>query len=466
MRTRAILLCLAALSAPCFGGSPANSATPEVHLSFDSVEGGTHFNYSITHPDLVRSAWIEVVDRPLVIAHKDVAVQPNGALTWDWNQGLINFFEQPEDNLVLSIWDPQGETLICDVNTVMTAHPGGVVSSTTVGGREKLVPDPRLGPSFVRVAPGSGAVTQDVIGADLSPLAKFQVEPTEGARCGNRSVHAQVLDLAHARITLAAECLQKPGILYVSTDGAKENSAVFHVASRESPVLGSVSPATLPEDLPQNKLTLVLNGRGFTESSTVYTGYFPDNPGNYMGDQLELATEYVSPTELRVTAHPDSDELTVSDKVSPREKLRIWVRGNEEKYELSEARDIALRPSAQNLKLEPIRVSDFRHALLRTVIVTSVSPFPIKLMDSHSPKELKVTIQGENFVPEDKVRFAFGNQADNDQEARTEYVSPTMLRAWLPRQLFRKHQLSYRLVVETTNGHRYTRQVDDKDDEQ
>jgi len=168
MRVPAITLCLATLA----GALPRRTSTCRCgargHLSFDSGDGGTHFNYSIIHPELVRSAWIEVVDRPLVLAHKPVAIQPYGQVTWDWNQGFINFFEQEEDNLVLSIWDPNGETITCDVNTVMTAHPGGVVSSTTVGARERLAPYPLLNPSFMRVSPGSDAVTLDVTGSDLS----------------------------------------------------------------------------------------------------------------------------------------------------------------------------------------------------------------------------------------------------------------------------------------------------------
>lgn len=82
-------------------------------------------------------------------------------------------------------------------------------------------------------------------------------------------------------------------------------------------------------------------------------------------------------------------------------------------------------------------------------------------MDERSPAELEVTIRGENFSPEDKVHFSFGSSADNDKEVRTKFVSPTMLRAWLPRQFWRKHAVYYRLVVETIDGKRYIRQVEE-----
>jgi hypothetical protein len=100
----------------------------------------------------------------------------------------------------------------------------------------------------------------------------------------------------------------------------------------------------------------------------------------------------------------------------------------------------------------------------KTAVVTSVSPFPIKLMNERSPSELAVTIHGENFVPADKVRFSFWGQTINDREAHSEYISATQLQAWIPRQLWRKHQVSYRLVMEAKSGQRYVQQVDETGD--
>ena len=141
------------------------------------------------------------------------------------------------------------------------------------------------------------------------------------------------------------------------------------------------------------------------------------------------------------------------------------MKGNEEKFELSEARDVTVRSPGEAATVFQISETDFRRWRPNTAVVTSVSPFPIKLMNEHSPEELKVTIHGENLLAEDKVRFSFGGEVTNDKEVRMEYVSPTMLQAWLPRQLWRKHQIRYRFVVETAAGRRYTRQLDEKDDQ-
>src|SRR4029077_12017068 len=134
--------------------------------------------------------------------------------------------------------------------------------------------------------------------------------------------------------------------------------------------------------------------------------------------QLWLETEYVSSTELR--AHVDGTqpkEDTVAQ--TPGENLRLWVTGNEDKFELSRPIDVRLRPSGKALPEGRLLEADFRRWKPKTAVVTSVSPFPVQLMDEHSPKELQVTIRGENFSAEDKVHFSFGNNANNDKEVRT-----------------------------------------------
>ena len=90
----------------------------------------------------------------------------------------------------------------------------------------------------------------------------------------------------------------------------------------------------------------MLRGTGFNDESTVYAGYNPD-AGDYSTDQLSLETEYVSPTELRVRVYANqAGDDTVSAKVLSGDSLRIWVKGKEEKFQLSEPYDVTLRPAA------------------------------------------------------------------------------------------------------------------------
>jgi len=460
MRIMASLVCLMACVV-CFGQATQHRPTGELQLAVGDY--GRHFSYSIPHAERVRRAWIEVLDRPLLLDRKPIVIQANGTLDWEWNRSALNDYEQPDDNLEVSIWDPNGETLTCDINTVMTSQPGGIVAGATVGGRQQFTPAPRLGHTWVRAAQGSGAITFDVIGQDLGRSTKFRIDASRGGRCRQQSLHVQVLDLAHARITLDPHCLQRPGILLVTTSNDTDDGATVHVASKASPKLDSVSPSSLPDDLRQDKMKLILRGRGFTKDSIVYAGYYPD-AGDYQTDQLWPETEYVSSTELRVHVDPaHAGDYTVAQP--PGEKLRLWVRGNEEKLELSQPFDVTLRPTGRSLPSGRLSESDFRRWKPKTAIVTAVSPLPIRLMNEHSPKELAVSIRGENFSSEDKVMFSFGSNANNDKEVPSEYISPTRLRAWLPRQFWRKHAVCYRLVVETTEGKRYTSQVDEKDED-
>lgn len=460
MRIGATLVCLTACVVS-FGQSTQH--VPTGNLQFAVSDYGRHFFYSIPHPERVRKAWIDVWDRPLLLDRKSVEIQANGTLDWDWDRSALNVYEQPDDRLEVSIWDPNGETLTCDINTVMTSNPGGIVSVATVGGRQQLEPLSQFGGTWVRAAEGSGAITFDATGMDLGPNTRFRIDTSRGGQCGEQNLHVRVLDLAHARITLDPDCLRKPGILLVTTSGFPEAGATVHVASRTSPRLDSVSPSSLPDDLRQDKMRLVLRGRGFTKDSIVYAGYYPD-AGDYQTDQLWLDTEYVSSTELRVHVEPvHAQNYTVAQP--PGEKLHLWVRGNEEKFELSQPFDVKLRPTGRPLPSGRLSEADFRRWKPKTAIITSVSPLPVSLMNEHSPKELEVSIRGENFSSQDKVRFSFGSNVSNDREVRSEYISPTMLRAWLPRQFWRKHAVCYRLVVETNDGKLYTRQVDEKDEE-
>jgi hypothetical protein len=462
MRVFATLICLAACSAACFGQATQHPATPDVQLAV--TDYGKHFFYSISHPELVREAWIEVLDRPLLLAKKSVAVKSSGVLDWDWDRRALNVYEQPEDDLAVSIWDPNGENITCDAQGVMTSNPGGIVTWATLGVRSGLkfrAPYSHLNRSWVRAAQGGAAFTFDVEGHNLSPSMKLHVGTLGGGSCDGHTLHAHVLDLAHAHVTLGADCLRKAGILIITADDVEgSDGAVVHVASRTSPSISSISPSSIPDDVRQDKLRLVLHGRGFTKESTVYLGYTPDD-NDFQTEQLSLETEYVSPRELRVHVETSSDDTVVQPSG---ENLRLWVKGREEKFELSEAREVALRPTGRPVPTARLMSSDFRRWKPRTAVITSVSPLPIKLMNEHSPEALKVTIHGENFAPEDRVRFAFGDQVTNDQEVRSEYISPNSLHAWLPRQLWRKHALSYRLVVKTTVGQSYTRQVDEKDE--
>jgi hypothetical protein len=417
-------------------------------------DDGFHFHYSIPRSEQVRRAWIEVLDVPAVLDSKPIAIQQNGEFNWEWNHSALKGFETDDDVLALSLWDPDGDTLICE-GTVMSAHPGGEVSQITLGGRTKFSPEPRLRTSLVRVVQGTPSFTFDVLGADLTSDTVLHIFPDKGAKCADRRVHTQVLDLSHARVTIDRECLWQPGVLSVSPQSKPESyndyRAWIYVAGRTSPTLQSVSPLQLRADVMDSQLRLIVRGKGFDKRSQVYAGPSPHNVF-FSLDQVVLNTEYVSPTELRAKADPSyGDDPLEKSTHSGLDPLRIWVEGDEKRFEVSEPSDIKIQP----IPGQKVRPTD---------VITSVWPYPIRLMNERSPDELKLTIHGKNFVAENKAVSAWGRSGENERTLRTEFISPTTLHAWLPREYWRKHHIVYRLTIETYSGRRYTTKADTKDD--
>lgn len=443
----------------CAGAAVAQSIDPQPHLMVSN--GGEHFQYSILHPEAARRAWIEVVDRPIVIDKRAVDVQRYGEFDWHWDRTQINDYEQQDDVLKLGLWDPDGATIYC-VDTTMYSQPGGEVFGVTVGGRTKYDLSPAIFTSQVRALQGTPSFSFDVVGADLTDDLELHVFSEKAAKCNDRYVHTDVLDLAHARVTLDSECLLTPGVLFLTTETDPKlyefgSKVWIHVAGRHSPELRSISPAQVSGEEPQSQLSFVIRGRHFTRSSQVIADYMPSASIGH-GPVMHFATEYISPTELHAKADDTFQNYPVSQSVGANftglrgsNALRIWVEGDENKFELSEPHDVD--------------VLLLGHKPRNLAIIRSVSPYPIPLMTQHSAEELKVTVHGENFVPDNKVTSVFGFSELNHKTLRTEYVSSTTLQAWIPRQYWRKHKIVFRLVVESVGGKQYSSQDGLKDDE-
>src|SRR5260370_7668568 len=151
MRLPALLLCMTILCATGPDGSAQQARNPELQLSVSNY--GRHFVYSVTHPESVREAWIEILDRPMLLGKKSVPVQANGTLDWEWDRSPLTFSQQPEAILGLSFWDPTGEPTIDDVPGVLPGHPGVVLSATPLGPPWTLPPPPPPSPSFLLPPP-------------------------------------------------------------------------------------------------------------------------------------------------------------------------------------------------------------------------------------------------------------------------------------------------------------------------
>jgi len=198
-------------------------------------------------------------------------------------------------------------------------------------------------------------------------------------------------------------------------------------ASKDSPVINSVEPHVLRCCGPQESdVTVVLRGSGFTEHSEVI---FADEPYTHPG------VDFVTPNELRVTI-PGFKLKDDGGRYTRPTPLRLSVVNGP--LQLSAPIELRVLPSAK-FKREPLAAT-----------IRAITPYPVPMMDFQSPELLTLEISGDNFRPNDVV--AIDNHVSDRTRLKTQYVSSNHLRAWLPRESWRKHRVSFRLIVQTSAG--------------
>jgi hypothetical protein len=194
------------------------------------------------------------------------------------------------------------------------------------------------------------------------------------------------------------------------------------VAGKDSPTIDSVEPQTL--SCCGSDASVVLRGGGFTQHSEVTFG--DENSGG-------AEVTFVSNSELRVRV-PADDLLDSSGRYARATPLMLYVTNDP--FHFSAPVAVGVAPSAK-FKRQPL-----------TAVINAITPYPVPMMSFRSPRFLTLEINGDNFRLNDVVAYGNGDRI----RLKTQYVSSHHLRAWLPRELWRKHLLSFRLVVETPTG--------------
>jgi hypothetical protein len=246
-------------------------------------------------------------------------------------------------------------------------------------------------------------------------------------------LYSRTLDLRSVLATIPSELRSKPGVLtaYVkdsweAQDAENGSGQKIIVASKDSPVITSVEPRVV--GCCGQDATVILRGRRFTEDSEAK-----------FGDDRSIGPEvkFVSSQELRV--HIRGEELEDLDGSYAR-PTPVTLSVINDLLHFSAPVEVRVEPSAK-----------FRRGQL-LALVRGISPYPVPMMDSQSPKFLVLEIKGDNFRPNDVVFFNDVYGRTNRTRMRTQYVSADHLRAWLPREAWRKHRLSFRLVIQTPAG--------------
>jgi hypothetical protein len=200
--------------------------------------------------------------------------------------------------------------------------------------------------------------------------------------------------------------------------------------SKDRPIFSSIEPSRVSAG-DQAGATFRILGSGFTNESQVLIS---EKGGIDFSSTLKPV--FISSNELRVTVR-DDQLRTGSSTLDP--DFQLWVQDGDDQH-ISDSQTLTLLPTPE-----------FPLAGAKRPSITSVSPYPVPLMDQRSSGAILLKIYGENFKEGDTV-IAKNGEPTGEGKLRTEFISSQQLNAWLPQELWRHHQLSFRLVTQTSGG--------------
>jgi hypothetical protein len=397
-------------------------------------------HYSISSTQGVKGAWMEVWDRPKRLSRTAVPVEREG------EAGCVGCedAEQTPEDLYISIFDPE-VVLFCIDYCSGPIAPGEYVSQVLAGKKpsedsdESLEPaylmeDPELNGPPIRVVEGTEDTTVVLSGENLisSSRVYFMIgeDASPESKPSRNYLYSRTIDLRHVEVTMPSDLADKPGLFMAYAKDSWERRPVVEattgqkiiVVSKDGPVVDSVKPRAL--SCCSSDASLVVRGSGFTQHSKVQ-----------FGDDISLGEEvrFVSPTELHIVI--PADRLTDSSGRYAR-ATPVMLSVINAPLHFSAPVAIVVVPSAK-FKPQPL-----------TAAINAIAPYPVPMMDYHSPRFIILEVKGDNFRPNDVVAYGNGERT----RLKTQYLSSHHLRAWLPRDLWRKHLLSFRLVVQTPTG--------------
>lgn len=452
------LVILAAVLAPttraqeaakvCADGQTIKIASQWDQLGFTlpaSEVAAQPLRYWISGPQGVQAAWVEVWDRPTRLSRNAVPVMAEGVASC---AGCLDAGQTPQE-LKISIFDPEEPSICIDDCAKGTPTSGWYVSEFFAGKQPVEDSDESVEPAYlmnspsltgkpIRILEGTGSTNVVLPGEDLIPSSRVylvvgQAQPPKTA--ARTYLYSRTLDLRHVEVTLPSDLIDNPGVLtaYVkdSWEGKEAEQSgsgqKIIVASKDSPEIHSVEPRALRCcDSAKSDANVVLRGTGFTEHSEVRFG----------GDEYTHGeVTFVSSHELRVTV-PTYELQDGSEHYSRATPLMLTVVNGP--LLVSAPAELRVLPSAK-FKLQPLPAE-----------IRAMTPYPVPMMDFQSPQFMTLEIGGDNFRPNDVV--AFDNKLSDWTRLKTQYVSSHHLRTWLPREAWRKHRVSFRLIVQTSRG--------------
>jgi len=325
------------------------------------------------------------------------------------------------------------------------ANDSGVLIGNT--GPVRGGPVPELVPETVILEEGADSPFVTSKGKDLgehNTLILLMEQEGPQTWIAREYLPTALADLEHVNVQIPSGYLSKPTLLRLeavrlgddalrpvgSQVGGGFHFTTIYVMSKDRPLLSAIEPQEVSPD-ETNGVTVQVRGNGFTTQSDVLTS-FQVGIGH---DSNALKPLLISPRELQVTI---PYYLLGFANSSPDGDFKVWVRNGDDQH--------VSDPGV--LRLLPTKKFSFPRA---KPSISSVSPFPVPLMDYRSPSLTLLRIHGKNFRAGDTV-VAENGELNWDGKLRTDFISPEELNAWLPREMWRRHRLSFRLTTLTSNG--------------
>jgi hypothetical protein len=403
----------------------------ELSVAFDDSYSSAKLTYRFTNPNAFSAAKIEVWDRPKMLFRAQVPVKARGETLWKSKEGT------PDTPFALSI-------AVDDPNFPNNANASLVVVGT-------------VGP--VEGGPVPGLVHQDLVLEEGAAWPNVMLkgrnfgkhntlillEEQEGSQVwiAREYFPATLTDLEHVSVQIPTGYLLKPTVLQLEAVRVGDDSmwpagsqgldshwsATVYVMAKDRPILSSIEPSAVVVN-DQAEVPLRLLGSGFTANSDVGTNLL----GGIGNQTYKLKTVFVSSNELRVAIPPD---LLRSASSPITEDFRFWVRNGDDLH-ISDAQRLLLLPTPE-----------FPLAGAKSPSISSISPYPVPLSSQQSSTDILLRIYGENFKNGDTVTAENG-EPNGNARLRTELISAQQINALLPTEIWRHHQLSFRLSAQTS----------------
>lgn len=446
----ASLRCLAVLLAVCQASpqaakrSCAGAGTISVSAGFDDFHSSAILTYKLDQPDKISNAQVEVWDGPTLLFRTQAANQRSGRIVWSPKEGI----PETPSALRLKIHVPEngGESYIATEYTRALIGRTGAVDGDPV---------PKLWNNTAILEEGGGSTSLTTEANDVSEqntIILLMEEESADVWIAREYLPAALVDLGHVSVEIPGGYMAKPTRLRLEATrpedtpdvpiGSQAHSSDFdfltiYVMKKDRPVFSKIEPSEVSYDGgdfdPYGPDAVVhILGSGFSAESEVLTG-FPVSGGYSMA----LKPIFISSGELQIQI----PSYLLRDAVYDDTSLRLWVRTSDDQHV----------SDPQLLNVLPARKYSVRPKRPR---ILAVSPYPVPMMDDRSGDGIWLKIYGENFTKDDGVTADHGRPPGLAPAGvlKTKFVSSQELSAWLPRDLWRSHRLSFRLVTQTSSG--------------